>query len=258
MFTSVSRKIKFVTMALDFSLLFLIFCIAIVYSMVGHGGASGYIAAMVLFAIPVGDIRFYGLILNILVSGIAFYSFYQYGYFKFELLWPFAIASIPFAYLGGTISVNEAMLHMGMAVALIIAAMHMIFMNQVHQHGGLRKITLNQSLPAGAAIGFVSGLLGIGGGIILSPVLIIFRWADAKQAAAISSAFIFLNSVSGLAGQLGKGYTLSMNFGIYAMVAIFGGLLGSTLGSSKLSVYRLKIVLSFVLLLASVKLMISA
>jgi uncharacterized membrane protein YfcA len=226
--------------------------------MVGHGGASGYIAAMILFAVPIGDVRFYALILNILVSGIAFYSFYQSGHFRFKLLWPFAITSIPFAYWGGTIAMNETVLRIGIAVALMLSAIHMIFRNKAHQHEDLKKIALHQSLPAGAMIGLASGLLGIGGGIILSPMLIVLRWADARKAAATSAAFIFLNSVSGLAGQWNQGHSISLNFEIYAITALLGGLLGSTLGSNKISIYRLKVILSFVLLLASVKLIMSS
>ncbi len=234
----------------------IILIVAIMYSMVGHGGASGYIAAMALFAMPIGEIKFYALCMNLLVSAITFWSFFTAGHFKFKLLWPFVIASIPAAYLGSLISINLHVLQIAIAIVLVISSIQLIREKRNNDFKEINKVPMKKALPIGGVIGLLSGLLGIGGGIILSPVLIHMRWANAKNTAATSAAFIFLNSLAGIFGQVKMGHHFTTELYIYLLVALLGALIGSNIGSKKISIYKLKVALSIVLLIAAAKLMI--
>lgn len=170
---------------------------AFLYASVGHGGASGYLAVMALFAIAPPVMKQTALLLNLGVSLMSFIAFYRQGYFKWTLFWPFALGSIPAAFLGARIPLTDSTYKQILGACLFLAVIRMV----VTLKEGARK-----SLPAvlgiftGAAIGLLSGMIGIGGGIILSPLLLLFRWASLKEAAAVSALFIFVNSVSGLAG----------------------------------------------------------
>jgi uncharacterized membrane protein YfcA len=244
-------------MTLEILLILLFFSVAILYSIVGHGGASGYIAIMALFSFPANELRFYALILNLLVSGIAFVSFLRAGHFKIKVLLPFVIISIPFAYLGGSLNPNIQFLHVSIAVCLIIAASQMIYRVKIKETEELRPIVLTKALPAGAIVGFISGIIGIGGGILLSPLLLFFKWANVKTTAAVSAAFIFLNSMAGIAGQFNPDKHISPNFIAYAIVVMLGGLWGSRMGSIYFSNFKLRLILSTVLTVASFKLLFS-
>ena len=231
----------------------LVFLLAVLYSSVGHGGASGYLALMALFSFPPDFMRPTALVLNIFVSSIAFYSFYRGGHFKLKLLLPFIITSLPFAFLGGMLSINPKMYKIILGIFLLIAVARMFF-SPKNFEGQTKQINQPMALGIGAVLGFLSGLIGIGGGIILSPIIILLRWADMKQTAAVSAAFILINSVSGLLGQSTNSLSLAPQSAIMLAVAIVGGVTGAYFGSIKASNKALVVALSSVLFFAGIKL----
>jgi uncharacterized membrane protein YfcA len=226
--------------------------VAVLYSSVGHGGASGYLALMALFGIDVVMMKPSALILNLFVSSIAFISYYRAGHFRMRLLLPFVVTSIPLAYLGATLEIPPELYKKILGVCLLIAAMRILIRPREEQE--LRKISVPIALVAGALIGFFSGMIGIGGGIILSPLLLLTRWGGMKETAAASAAFIFLNSAAGLTGHVAAGMEVSPKIALWIAVAAAGGLLGSWTGGFKLSVSSLRYLITAVLLIACIKL----
>lgn len=233
----------------------LLLLVAFLYASVGHGGASGYLALMALFAVPPVVMKPTALVLNLFVSSVSFIQFYRAQHFRKEICWPLVLASIPAAFIGGMITVEAGVYKKILGVVLLISVVRFLM------PGGDAKGKLNESNRAGlfvigGFIGFLSGLIGIGGGIILSPILLLLRWTNMKQTAAISAIFIFLNSLAGLLGQL-KAKPLSFTPSMYAYVgiALVGGLAGAYLGAAKFKQGVLKYILAFVLLLAVYKLL---
>ncbi|WP_333601258.1 sulfite exporter TauE/SafE family protein [Flavobacterium sp.] len=234
-------------------LLVLLLVVAFLYASVGHGGASGYLALMSLFAFPVTYMKPTALVLNILVSAISFYFFYREKKFEWKLFYPFAITSIPFSFLGGMITIETHYYKIILATVLVFAVARLLGL--LGKEKTVRKpLNIPSALCIGAAIGFLSGLLGIGGGIILSPVILLLGWANIKQTAAVSALFIFVNSVSGLFGFMSKGGTLPVSSLSLVIVAVVGGILGGYYGSKKFNTYTLRTVLAFVLGIAILKL----
>ncbi len=195
------------------------------------------------------------LVMNLAVSLMSFIGFYKAGYFRWKLFLPFAIASIPFAFIGGTMALPDAVYKKVLAVCLFIAILRLVY--QFKQNGEQkREIPTWAGLLSGGLIGLVSGMIGIGGGIILSPLMLLMRWATLKETAAVSALFIFVNSLSGLYGQLQKGGIHLTDNLQYAVVAtIIGGLLGSYFGSRKFNIPTLRYLLAIGLIIASIKLM---
>ena len=232
----------------------LLFLVAFLYASVGHGGASGYLALMVLFGVTPAVMKPSALLLNLFVSLTAFIQFYRGGHFRREVFWPFALASIPLAYIGGLVLVDAAVYRKILGVLLLIPIARFFFFShtKVEEQKGSN---LPLSFLIGAIIGFLSGLIGIGGGILLSPLLLLLRWTDLKQTAAISALFIFVNSLSGLAGQLTKGISFTADMYTFVVVAFAGGLCGAYVGALKFRQAILKNVLATVLLLAVYKLL---
>jgi hypothetical protein len=234
----------------------LIFVVAVLYSSVGHGGASGYLAVLALLATPRAEMATTALVLNILVAGIACISFYRSKHFSLALTWPFILLSIPGALLGGAIDVPESTYSLLLAVALIVAAVRLSgLLNPLLRDERLRPVRLPVALPLGGAIGLLSGIVGIGGGIFLSPVMLLARWANAKQVAATSAFFIVVNSIAGLGSRV---ISHNADFGIspvLPLAALAGGLLGSSLGARAFSSLALRRVLAVVLMTAAVKLL---
>ncbi|TNJ42935.1 sulfite exporter TauE/SafE family protein [Tamlana fucoidanivorans] len=227
--------------------------VSFLYSSVGHGGASGYLALMALFSFAPENMKPTALLLNLFVAGISFYYYYKEGFFNKKLFLAFAIASIPLAFLGGTIEVDASIYKKILAVLLIFAILKMLnVFGKESTH--IKKVTLWQGLLVGGLIGFFSGLIGIGGGIILSPVILLLHWGKMKEAAAVSALFIWVNSAAGLIGQLSTGITLEKESFLLVAIALIGGILGGYYGSKKMNNKRLRHILAFVLIIASIKL----
>ena len=227
--------------------------VAFLYASVGHGGASGYLALMALFSFSPDEMRPLALLLNLLVSAVAFYHYFKRGYFKAGLFWPFALTSIPMAFIGGNLQLESKLYQIILGVLLLIAVMRLLNLFG-HEASKLKALVLWQALSIGALIGFASGLIGIGGGIILTPVILLLHWGDMKEAAAVSALFIWVNSASGLLGQFRLGIEFTEAHLFMLTLALVGGFIGAYLGSSRINTSGLKRILAFVLISASIKL----
>jgi uncharacterized membrane protein YfcA len=240
---------------LDNIYLFLIILpiVSFLYSSVGHGGASGYLALMALFSFAPETMKPTALLLNLFVAGISFYYYFKEGFFNKKLFISFAISSIPLAFLGGTIEIDATIYKKVLAVLLVFAILKMlnVFGKETDT---IKQVKLWQGLIVGGIIGFFSGLIGIGGGIILTPLILLLHWGKMKEAAAVSALFIWVNSASGLIGQLSTGISLSKDSFILVAIAIVGGVLGGYFGSKKLNNQKLRYILALVLIMASFKL----
>ncbi|WP_282135697.1 sulfite exporter TauE/SafE family protein [Seonamhaeicola maritimus] len=228
--------------------------VSFLYSSVGHGGASGYLALMAIFSFAPETMKPTALLLNLFVAGISFYYYYKEGYFNKKLFISFAIASIPLAFLGGTIEVDATIYKKILAILLIFAILKMLNVFG-KESDSIKQIKIWQGLIVGGVIGFFSGLIGIGGGIILSPVILLLHWGKMKEAAAVSALFIWVNSASGLIGQLSSGVKLEMASFVLVVIALVGGVLGAYYGSKKINNKNLRYILAFVLIIACAKLM---
>ena len=232
----------------------LLFIVALLYASVGHGGASGYLALMALYGFAPDVMKPTALILNLFVSLSSFLLFYKGGHFKWKIFIPFIITSIPLSFLGGAISL-DALVYKKILGILLLIPVARFFLYPNTDDKDLKSPQIALSLLVGGVIGFLSGLIGIGGGILLSPFLLMAKWTNQKQTAAISAVFIFVNSVAGLAGQISKGFSADLQIVNLIVVAFLGGLLGAWMGSLRLNQQALKITLAIVLLLASIKLL---
>jgi uncharacterized membrane protein YfcA len=227
--------------------------VAFLYASVGHGGASGYIAILSLFNVPVDVYKPLVLILNIIIAGIAFVQFYRAGYFRWSLCWPFLITSIPFAFLGSRFSIHSNVYNLLLGGALIFPIIRLLGFSPKEKKEA-RRMPISWALLIGAVIGFVAGLLNIGGGIFLSPVLILMAWANAKQSAAVSALFIVCNSASGLIAGTILPVAFDTTFYLWLGAAIVGGIMGSYLGSRNYKQRTIQYLLATVLGIACIKL----
>ena len=238
-------------MSIEFLLILLV--VSSLYASVGHGGASGYLALMALYAFPIDVMKPSALILNLFVAGIAFVQFYRGGYFKLRLFLPFAVGSVPLAFLGGRINLDPSTYKVVLGFLLFFAVLRLLgVIGKTHEK--TTQVPIVVALLVGAAIGFFSGLIGIGGGIILSPVILLLGWGDVKETAAVSALFIWINSLSGLLGMVQTGFEFSTDILPYVATVAIGGMIGAYLGSFRWNLRVLKYCLSFVLILASIKL----
>lgn len=230
-----------------------------VYAAVGHAGASGYLAAMALLSVAPEVMRPTALAINVLVATIAFVQFALAGHFSWRLFWPFAAASIPAAFLGGKTDLPTHALKTAIGVVLLLTAVRMAW---VALHPPKAKPepappALPAALALGSALGLIAGLTGTGGGIFLSPVMLLFNWADTKRTAATASLFILLNSLAGLTGLASAGWTPTPALGVLAAAACIGGLIGATIGSRRATPRALNLTLAAVLLIAGGKLVLA-
>lgn len=238
-----------------FLLLLPMFFIATLYGAVGHGGASGYLAIMALASTPALVMKPTALCLNLAVSLIGTLYFLRAGHFAWKLFWPFAIASIPFAFLGGRVAPDPAFFNPLLALALIFAAIRLLWEPQ--KEAPTTTPAIWAVFFSGSIIGWFSGLIGVGGGIFLTPLLLFLRWSDAKTAAAVSAPFIFANSAAGLLGQRQHWDQLPETLPLLAIAVVAGGCLGARWGSEQAMNRQLKIALALVLAIASGKLLLS-
>jgi uncharacterized membrane protein YfcA len=229
-----------------------ILVVAILYSSVGHGGASGYLAVMAFLAVTPGITRPTALSLNLFVASIASYRFYREGYFSWKIFLPFAITSIPFAFLGGMAQLPLPVYKIVLGVVLMFAALRLAW--KLTAENEIIAPPVWMALIIGAFIGLLSGLVGVGGGIFLTPMLLLMNWSETKTAAGISAMFILVNSISGLAGNYAQVIELPQRIWLWIGAATIGGLIGSTLGSKKFNSLVLRRVLAVVLLFAGIKL----
>jgi uncharacterized protein len=232
----------------------LLLVIAFLYASVGHGGASGYIALMTLFSFSPDVIRPAALVMNVFVSGLSFYHFYKEGFFRKDLFLPLAIASIPAAFIGGMMEVDAHLYKMILGLILCIPILTLSGLLKMKERDVLVNPSLVILLLVGCIIGFFSGLIGIGGGIILSPLILFLGWEKMKETAAVSTLFILVNSLAGIFGQKMVGMQLDLNMGILVGLVMIGGFTGAFLGASKWHKNRLEKVLAFVLVIAVYKL----
>nr|WP_279338721.1 sulfite exporter TauE/SafE family protein [Sphingomonas sp. BGYR3] len=226
--------------------------VALLYSSVGHAGASGYIAVLTLAGLAPAEIRPVALVLNIIVASIGTWQFWRAGHFSWSLFWPFALLATPMAFLGGSLALPADYLKIAIGVVLLLSSANLILRPAAEREG--RPPRRAVALASGGVLGLFAGLTGTGGGIFLTPLLILTGWARTKQAAGVSVPFILVNSVAGLAGNLSA--TRSLPEFIWPLVAavIVGGGLGAWLGSNRLPHQAIKRLLALVLLIAGLKL----
>lgn len=232
----------------------LLFGAAALYAAVGHGGASAYLALMALTGFAPEQMRPLALILNLFVSSIAFMQFRRTGAFDAKLFAMFAMAAIPMAYLGGTIDLGGAWHRRLLGLVLLASAAALIFKPKLAS-AETSMPSVATALPTGGALGLIAGLTGTGGGIFLSPLLILMRWAEARTVAGVSAAFIFCNSAAGLLGQGARLEALPAATPFYILAVLIGGFLGSRLSATRLPRVALLRLLALVLVIAGAKLL---
>ncbi len=234
-------------------LAFLVFVASALYASVGHAGASGDIAAMGLVGVPAASVKPIALILNLFVATIATHRFYRSGYFSWPLFWPFALTSIPAAFIGGRISLPSHIYQPVVGVVLLYAAYRLVRSSVGRGQEGTTKVPLYAGMLWGAGIGLLSGLTGVGGGIFLSPLLLLAGWAETRQSAGVSAAFILVNSVAGLAGNVSSIHQLPILVLWLIPAAMFGGFVGSYFGSQRFNPTTLRRLLAIALVVAAIK-----
>ena len=242
----------------DIVLTALIFMAALLYSSVGHAGASGYLAAMAFVGVAPAVMKPAALTLNILVAVIAAVKYCRAGAFSWHLFWPFALASSPFAYLGGTLTLPGHVYKPLVGAVLIYAAWRSFRTATGPAPPRGARPHWAFLLLAGSALGFLSGLTGVGGGIFLSPLLLFFRWAEARVISGIAAAFILVNSVAGLLGVVTAATALPATLPYWAAAAVAGGYAGAEYGSRRLGNPAIQKLLALALLIAGAKMIATA
>lgn len=238
----------------------LIFVVAVLYSTVGHAGASGYLAAMALFGVAPSVMKPTALTLNIIVAAVGTFRFIRAGFFSWRTFWPFALSSIPAAFIGGWLTLPAAVYKGIVGAVLLYSAVRIFFSAKRADDHETHKVPLVAALIWGAAIGLLSGLTGVGGGIFLSPLLLLMHWAKTKETSGVSVSFILVNSIAGLLGHgLFAHFTMVSALPrlalMWAPTALIGGMIGTELGTRRLPIAGIRRWLSVVLLIAGAKLL---
>ncbi|HZF01730.1 MAG TPA: sulfite exporter TauE/SafE family protein [Methylomirabilota bacterium] len=236
-----------------------VFGVAFFYSSVGHGGATGYLAALALLGVAPASAKVAVLIVNIFVASIAFWRFYKAGHFEWKIFLSFAIASIPLAFLGSKIHVSAQTYKIILGAVLSVAGIILLFRSRWQTDDvAVRKCFLPVALLVGAVLGFLAGLTGIGGGVFLSPLLYLFRWVKPKTTGGIAAGFIVVNSIAGLVGAGWEKITHAGPLLWLTLPAVIGALLGTHLGARRWSSVTFSRVLAGVLIFAGGKLLLEA
>jgi uncharacterized protein len=230
---------------------------AALYSSVGHGGASAYLAIMALFSVAPEAMRPTALALNIVVAGLAAARFALIGQINWRLLAAFAVTAVPAAFIGGAIQLPPEAYRPLVGIVLLLASLRLFWQPERLALQPTRAPSLAVALPAGAGLGLLAGLTGTGGGIFLSPLIVLLRWEDARRTAGVAAAFIVLNSIAGLLGNLASVQRLPPELPILAGAVFIGGVVGSWLGASRLPRHRLLQALAVVLVVAAGKLLLT-
>lgn len=243
----------------DLLLAALLFAVAVLYSSVGHAGASGYIASMTLLGFAPEQVRPTALALNLLVGGIGLFRWWRGGHVRWRNVLPFVLASAPTAFLSAQIRLPKESWSLLLGIVLLVAAIG-VFRNATHAESEDaatqgRKVPWPAGLLAGASIGVLSGLTGTGGAIFLTPLLLFAHWMPTREASGTSVAFVWINSLTGLAGLLHSGQSLPTMLPLWLGVVALGALLGTQLGLQWLPVRGLRRALGVVLLIAAAKLL---
>jgi uncharacterized membrane protein YfcA len=247
-------------MFLDVRLVLLIavffFALAALYSSVGHGGASGYLAVMALFDVPMELMRPVALTLNIFVASLTMCRFYKSGYLSWSDIWPLVLLSIPCAFVGGSITLPTDIYRPILGALLLTSAVYLFWDSIVDTErfsNDKPEIPRLSALGVGGTIGMLSGLTGIGGGVILSPTLLILRWTNVRRTSAIAASFILVNSTAGLAGNVVSLQHLPIVIPVWVAAALVGGYIGSKMGSQLLAPKILVRLLALALVVAGLK-----
>jgi len=230
-----------------------VFVAAFLFALAGHTGASAYLAIFGLTGMTPDTIKPTVLSLNVVVGSVAVYKFTRAGHFSWRLIWPFILTSIPFSFLGGLISLPTPIYRILVAVVLIYAAFRMLFdvPNKNGNPPNFPPVWL--SLLLGAGIGFTAGLIGMGGGILLSPILLLTGWAGPQLTAGTIAVFVLVNSISGLLGHWTASMQLPSQLPIWGAVALVGGWIGAEIGSRRLSANFLRRMLGLILLISGLR-----
>ncbi|MBI3997765.1 MAG: sulfite exporter TauE/SafE family protein [Armatimonadetes bacterium] len=231
-------------------LLVLVAASAAAYASVGHGGASAYLALLSLAGADPNLMSTSALVLNVLVAGVALITYARAGHLSGRLTWPFVVTSVPAAYVGGFLTVSTRAYGLLLGVALLAAALRLWWTPAEHPQ---KPLSSGVALAAGAAIGLLSGLVGVGGGIFLSPLMILAGWAGTRQTAATSAAFIVVNSLAGLGGRAARGALVVGNLAPLVAAAFLGGLVGAWAGAHRLLPAHLRRILAVLLLFVAIK-----
>ena len=236
-----------------------VFAVAVLYASVGHAGASGYLAAMALLGVAPAAMKPTALALNILVATIASWKFRRAGHFSWRLFWPFALTSVPMAFLGGRIALPIELYRSAVGIVLLASA-YRLARRPAPAAPNDRPASpppvppMPVALLLGAVLGFLAGLVGVGGGIFLSPLLLLMGWATVRTTAAVSALFILVNSAAGLLGNVASVHALPREIPILLLAVAAGGWIGAELGSRRLPPLAIRRLLAAVLTLAGVKL----
>ncbi len=237
-----------------FVIAILFFAAAALYASVGHAGASAYLAVMGLYNFAPSVMKPTALALNILVAAVATLKFYRAGLFSWRLFWPFAVVSVPAAFVGGATTLPARWYKVVVGIVLLYAAVWMFRSSLKSLKTAAHPPPLWAAIAAGLAIGFLSGLTGVGGGIFLSPLLLYMGWAETRATSGVAAPFILVNSIAGLLGHISSVAQLPPNIPIWGVAAVLGGWIGASYGSKRAPAPVLRQLLSLVLIVAGVKL----
>ena len=242
------------------TLTFLILITSTLYASVGLGGGSGYLALMGLFNIDPVVMKPTALALNILVTTIGTYKYSRAGYFSWKLFLPFAITSIPFAFLGGRLNLNSDIYKAVVGILLLYAATRLFLSAQKVAEKAIHPSppSLWAGLLTGAIIGFIAGITGVGGSIFLAPLILLMNWASPKETAGVATVFVLVNSISGLAGYWSNTFTLPPQIIYWSIAVIIGGWIGAEYGSRRLPNLLIRKILAGILLVGGGKMLFSA